>query len=503
MASDLSKFIQDGLCSTLTALLSKDAELKETTKVHEKDITDIQILKIDSTFEFANITSTWSFIIPAYSASYIYNAMLGDTSDPVDEIDEDITDAINEFISNVSGGLSTIINGSDLEDLGTVKSITSLDRVIEKNQIEVTDNMFKLLINLGGVDINIFIRFDNVIMPFIESINSSETTFYPEENLLEEIEVDSSEIENLESSSNETIEEENKELENSESKNDELENKNTDDDSKEESNLSKDKDEIEPTEEEQKSNKLKKLIIIIGGLVAFTITTGIVMNFMGMFDPVPIIKKDNNSTKIIKNKDNIDIVKYQNKNHIKFSPSKINIKRLNARLEELTKYEVLTAKDIEEQKNRQKERLANLEKEAMLIKFSKLNKEEQIIPKIVKKEKLNSDTNITIKNETVQEKIIQEETVKSEIVEENKLKFILVHSLKYKLFKKMILKTNTKNARISICKDIDGRTAVYIGPFENEKSQTQMITLIQEKQPNLKIDLSNITQEEFNSRCNF
>ena len=196
MASDLSKLIQDGLCSTLTALLSKDANLKETTKVHEKDLVDIQTLKIDSTFEFANITSTWSFIIPATSASYIFNAMLGDTSDPVDEIDADITDAIHEFISNVSGGLSTIINGSDLEDLGSVKSTTTLDGIIEKNQITDTDNLFKLLIDLDGFDITILILFDKVIMPFVDAISSSEPTFYPADELDENI--DSSEIENLE-----------------------------------------------------------------------------------------------------------------------------------------------------------------------------------------------------------------------------------------------------------------------------------------------------------------
>jgi|GEM_PF-2138419 len=512
MASDLSKLIQDGLCSTLTALLSKDAELKETTKVHENDLLDIQTLKIDSTFEFANITSTWSFIIPANSASYIFNAMLGDTSDPVDEIDDDITDAIHEFISNVSGGLSTIINGSDLEDLGSVKSSTLLDGVIEKNQIEEIDNMFKLLIDLDGFDITIFVTFDKVIIPFIDAINKSEISFYPDEDILEEMDIDNTEIENLELSEDKIVSDDTKELENSTNEDSQLENKNDDNDknskeesSNEKSDTSEDIEEVELSEDEQKTKKLKKLVIIIAGLIAFTIITGLVMYFMGMFDPVPIEKKDMNETKIVKNKDNVDIVKYQNKNIIKFSPSKINTKRLNARLEELTKYEVLSPKEIEEQNSAQKERLASLEKEAMLIEFSKLNKEEKISPKVDKEEeKQNLDKNITV---VVKEENLVQETVKNEIipkiVEDNKLKFILVHSLKYKLFKEMILQTDTKKARISICKDTNGRTAVYIGPFENENSQTQMIKLIQEKQSDLKINVSNITQEEFNTRCNF
>ncbi|MEA3552785.1 MAG: hypothetical protein U9R39_00125 [Campylobacterota bacterium] len=516
MASDLSKLIQDGLCSTLTALLSKDAELKETTKVHENDLLDIQTLKIDSTFEFADITSTWSFIIPANSASYVFNAMLGDTSDPVDEIDADITDAIHEFISNVSGGLSTIINGSDLEDLGSVKSSTTLDGIIERNQIEEIDNMFKLLIDLDGFDITVFITFDKVILPFIDAINQSEVSFYPEEDLLEEMDIDNTEIENLELSETETNTDETKELENSTSEDTQLENKNDNSDQSNKEDGSKENiktdekvEEVELTQEEQKTKKLKKLIIIIAGLIALTITTGLVMYFMGMFDPAPVEKKDTNETKVVKNKDNVDIVKYDNKNLIKFSPSQINIKRLNARLEELTKHEILSPKEIEEQNNAQKERLANIKKEAMLIEFSKLNKEEKISPKVIEenKENLENNTSVTVKEEEKTAKEVVEKIVKNKITPQeevdNKLKFILVHSLKYKLFKEMILKTDTKKARISICKDTSGRTAVYIGPFENESSQTQMIKLIKEKQSNLNINLSNITQEEFNKRCNF
>ena len=502
MASDLSKLLQDGLCSTLTALLSKDAQIKETTKIHEKDLLDIQTLKIDSTFEFANITSTWSFIMPAYSASYIFNAMLGDTSEPVDEIDADITDAINEFIANVSGGLSTIINGSELEDLGSVKSTTTLDGIIEKNQIEDTDNMFKILIDLDGVDITIFVTFDKVIMPFIEAISKSKKSFYPVDEIVEEShenaeeEIDNREIENLELTKGSL---DNNELENIETQNQDSENK-----TKDKSDDSNDEEEIELSEEEKKAKKLKKFIIAISALIILTITTGIVMYFMGMFDPVPIVKEDTNTTKVIKNKDDIDIVKYPNKNSVKFSQSKINVKRLNTRLEELTKYTVLSPNEIKELEKVQQERLKNLEKEAMLLEFSKLNKEEKISPKVLKQQSSTEDKTVDNNNTKIVEKIAPiVENLKAKIVEDNKLKFILVHSLKYKLFKEMILKSDTKKARISICKDKDGRTAVYIGPFENKNSQSQMLKLIQEKQTSLKIELSNITQEEFDIRCNF
>lgn len=491
MASDLSTLIQDGLCSTLTALLSKDAKLKETTRVHEKDLLDIQTLKIDSTFEFANITSTWSFIIPAYSASYIFNAMLGDTSDPVDVLDDDIADAISEFISNVSGGLTTMINGSDLEDLGTVKFTIGDKDIIEKNQLDDTENMFKLLIDLDGVDIIIFVIFDKVIIPFIESINSSEMTFYPDENMLEEIEVDDKEIENQEPKNEENTENIENEAEKT-TKSDNEEPKLENDSNKKDEEKDTDEEEIELTEEEQKAKKLKKLIIIIGGLIGITILSGVVMYFLGMFDPEPIVVKDTNTTKVVKNKDGLDIVKYKNKNTIKFSPSMINLKRLNARLEDLTKYEILTDEEIKKQKIEQEKLMANIKKEQMLIEFSKLNKEEQIVPKNIKEE---SNTTTEIKTKSKE----SEKVVKID----NKLKFLLVHSLKYKLFKELILKTNTKQARISICKNRDGRTAIYIGPFENRDLQTHMTKLIQDKQSDLQIDIADITQDEFNKRCDF
>ncbi|MEA3498787.1 MAG: hypothetical protein U9R16_07005 [Campylobacterota bacterium] len=527
MASDLSELIQDVLCSTLNALLSKEAKLKEINKVHEKDLADIQTLKIDSTFEFKDITSTWSFIIPAYSSSYIFNTMLGEESEPVELLDDDIADAINEFISNVSGGLTTIINGSEFDDLGEVKSNTLLDKIIEKNQIEDIDNMYKLTIDLDGLDITIFILFDNPIIPFIKTITKSKISVYPEDEELENKEEE--ELENIEldeeknKSNSETTEEKKEDLENkSKEKNSSSEEK-TDD-----TNDDSSKDETELTDEEKKAKKLKKIIIGVAGALGFTIVTGVVMYFTGMFDPEPIKQIDTNATKIVKDKDNIDVIKYTKKKKTNFSTSKINKDRLNTRLALLTKYEILSEDEIEAQNIAQKERLYYIEREKELIAFAKLNKEERIYPKvikekeIVKKEKNNTkeQTKIVIKKEIVQnsqdlnisktadiikKEIVVPDTNDTKIVkiEDNRLKFILVDSLKYKLFKEAILKIDTKEARISICKDITGRTAVYIGPFEEEILQNKMLKILQDKETNLNIDISNITQEEFNARCNF
>ena len=104
MASDLSTLIQDGICSTLTGLLAKDAQVKSIHKVISQDFDNIQTLRKDSTFEFDKITSTWGFILPAYSSSHIFICMIGDDSEPSFELNADIADAIGELISNISGG---------------------------------------------------------------------------------------------------------------------------------------------------------------------------------------------------------------------------------------------------------------------------------------------------------------------------------------------------------------------------------------------------------------
>ena len=83
MASDLSKLIQDSFTLTLNGLLAKDAKILEITKAHIKDIENLQLLKVQSTFEFTNFTSQLSFILPAKSCSLIFNTMLGS---PIDEL---------------------------------------------------------------------------------------------------------------------------------------------------------------------------------------------------------------------------------------------------------------------------------------------------------------------------------------------------------------------------------------------------------------------------------
>ncbi|MEA3513080.1 MAG: hypothetical protein U9R37_05715 [Campylobacterota bacterium] len=475
MASDLSTIIKNGLESTLHSLLAKDAKIIQTTRTHQKDFDGFNMLKVDSIFEFSNFSSTFTFYVPAVSSSHIFNIQMGTPdAEPSHEIDDDITDAIGEFISNISGGLTTAINAESLEDLGSSKfNIGHKEVATSELQID-TNNIFKFLIDLEGTEIIIFIHFEDNLIEYIEDIAKSEVTFYEEETKEEEIE---------EEKLIETPDEEKQivEKENEEPKKEET----------------VDENEIEISDEEKQKNKLKKIIIIVAGLLITTILAGITMYILGMFDqPEPIVKKVESNT--TKTQDKIEVVKYNTLKKVDFDTNSINKKRLNARLESLTKFEILNEEELNAQKLEQKNRLKELEKEKEFIEFSKNNKEEDIFDKQPEKKLVIVDKKTKFSQETYNEEIDK----KTEEVEvDNKLNFITTNSLKYRLFKKLLLESKTKQARISVCNDQNGKTTIFIGPFIDKTAQIKMQNLIKKENSDLITNLTDIIQEEFEIQC--
>jgi len=485
MASDLSKLIPENLSITLGALLAKDTKLVECTKVDERDFEHSELLRVDVEFVFDKLTTLLSYYIPAKSASKIFNIMMGaPENDILSKIDDDTADAMAEFISNTCGGLVTELNSVQFEDLGKSKFNIKHKEILNGNSIESVENIYRFLIDIDGVDSLVFTKFDENFNKFITELTNSKLTYYPE-IVPEEIE-------------EEIIEE--KEEKEEEEKND-LPIEET---SKEESN------------DNSKNKKFKMIIIIVSALIVTTIITGIIMYMSGMFEPKPIEKpKDTNSTKIKKNE--MEVVQYKTLKKIDFKMSDINTQRLNSKLELLTKYQILTQEELESQAQEEKERIIQLKKEQELIEFAKRNKEEPLILK--EKEEVNKDSNI---KESVKKEIpivsnttpnLIETTPKAdtsttikdkkETITDDKLKFVIANSLKYKLFKELVLQTNSLQARISICNNDSGKTQIFIGPFETEELQVKMNMLIKEADASVETLISNITTEEFDSRCNF
>ena len=494
MASDLSKLIQDSFTLTLNGLLAKDAKIIQITKAHIKDLEDLQVLKVQSVFDFSNFSSEFSFIVPANTCSLIFNTMMGSPiTELSQEIDDDSEDAIGEFVSNTSGSLTTAINGAELEDIGQTKFNISHKQILQGKDILDLENTYRFKIDLEDNELIIFVLFDDTILPYISEISASEITYHEEQKepeVEEEIveEVVAEVIQEVPVAKKETSEKKEKKK------------KNTDV-----------KKELDP-----KEKKLKLIIIIVGSLLGLVIISFLLMYFMGIFDPAPVIEKkvDSNTSKMIKDPNKVNVIKYTTLKKVLFVASDIDKERLNSKLIELTKYKVLNKEELEAQKLAEKNRLFELEREKELLAFSKKNHEEELFEKkelnqiiiVDKKTKFKKETFSIVKDDveiTNNMSIVVSPKIekKPEIVIKT-LNYVVTNSLKYSLFKSLVQETNTNQARISICNNASGKTTIYIGPFETKDLQNKMIELIQKKNIEIDVNLENITEEEFNIRCN-
>jgi len=232
-------------------------------------------------------------------------------------------------------------------------------------------------------------------------------------------------------------------------------------------------------------------------LIIIVILTGIILYFTGAFEPTIIEKSKDANTTTIK-KDKIVAIKSKPiKKYIDFKMSQINKKRLNRKLSLLTKYEILEDDAIEKLKAIEKERLYK-ERQAKLELFAKRNKEEPLFEKIAK------DKNIIHKNNfkkdginTINNKSDSKDTKK--IIFDS---FVQIPTLKFSKFSKFIKKAKKVRANLSICKDSNGRTQIFVGPFLDKISRTNTLKTLNKK---LYKDIKqlNLSKKDFDKMCKF
>ena len=512
MASDLSLLIEDGLSNTLASLLSKEAKLEKTIRASDNLLSN-QCIKIDTTFTFDKLKSSWSFFIPALTATYILNLMMGDDSEPTEDITDDTVDALNEVVSNICGGLSTTINGSAFDDLGNVQFSVEDNKKVEGDDFSTIANLFQFTISLDGKDIYFFIAFDETILPYIDTITANKAEEIvpdeePEAN--EEItEADLEEEKNEEKEEeakkeNKEVPEEKKDVPKDDEKIDKSGKDETNDSDKEEIpkvsilqklNFLKIDENLSP--EDAKNAKLKKIIILIAGLLGIVILTSIILFFMGTFDPPPPPKPlDNNITKP-KDDPNIHLNSNIKEKQITFTINKINVKRLNRKLILLTKYEILEEDAIEKLKKAEKEK-QYLDRQRRLELFAKMNKEESLF------NKTKSGAKVTHQNKYITEALTKDKnrtikTIQEEIVLDS---FVQIPPLKLRKFQTFIKTSKKFHANLSICKNQQGRTLIFIGPFLDDKTRDKIIKTIDKKLVKF-ITKITLPKEEFEKKCKF
>jgi chemotaxis protein CheY-P-specific phosphatase CheC len=527
MASDISTIVKEILSSTLETTISKKTDVTSTFNISKEHLQNKNIVAVDASFAYEQLTSNLKIIIPAPTASFIFNCMMMEDGPLANEISDDIADAVKEVVSQISGGMETAINGEAFEDLGATKFSIGEFAILQGNDYEVVNSLVLFKLHIEEQEFEIYIDFDEATVPYIEELKSSDTiepekqdevttaddelselleaddelTEIPEDTIDNDDELSellSSDDDGLEEVSEETQEEISDELEaveeqSEETANDTEEKSDTQDaipEEQEDENIS---DDEELSDEEKKNKKLKLIIYIVAGLLASVIIGFIIAYFMGVFDPPPPPpKQEVNATKEAKK--SMIIIDVKNK-QIDYKNSMINEKRLNKRLALLTKYEILEEDVLAKFKQEEKERLHKLRMER-LEDFAKNNKEESLFQKGMNKTASKTDR---FANEDMNTSAMKK------MQENEKLAFIEVTPLQYKKYNKIITREKSKSTSVSICKNDFGKISVYIGPMYVNFEVNNIIKTIKKKDKNSQkhIKLISLTQKEFDKMCDF
>ncbi len=170
MASDLSNLFKDELSNTLEQLLSKNSQVDSITKLSEGSFDSTQLVECDVKFDFKGISSEIIFFIPTISATKFEYLMLGGMGDLKEHIDDEITDATNEIISNICGSFCTSVNAQGLVDIESIKSEVKSSTIVEGAKLSKIVNPYEFIISLDKEKLPIIIYFDEIISPFFSSI---------------------------------------------------------------------------------------------------------------------------------------------------------------------------------------------------------------------------------------------------------------------------------------------------------------------------------------------
>ena len=174
MASDLSTIIQTEISATLEKLLSQDTKIEECSSVASSSLDGGQCVKISTKFNFASISSIWDFFIPTKTAAQFEYLMLGGIGEHKENIDDEISDAVKEIVSNICGSMTTSINAQGFEDLSNLEFSLDNSEIIQCDASGDLANLFKFNISLGDDTVDIYISFDDAIMPNIIAISGGQ-----------------------------------------------------------------------------------------------------------------------------------------------------------------------------------------------------------------------------------------------------------------------------------------------------------------------------------------
>ncbi len=186
MISDLSNIFKDELSNTLEQLLSKSSQIESIEISTNDDFSSTQFIECAVKIELKGLSTTIIFYVPTPTATKFEYLMLGGMGDLKEHMDDEITDAINEIVSNICGSFCTSVNAQGLADIGSIKSEVKSSSIVDGSVIREKGDVYQVILSLDGEKLNLIINFDNIISPYFSSITGS---IAPQETEVKNIEV--------------------------------------------------------------------------------------------------------------------------------------------------------------------------------------------------------------------------------------------------------------------------------------------------------------------------
>lgn len=170
MASDLSNILKEELSNTLEQLLSKSSQVESVGPLVAENFDSTQMVECTVKFDFKGVSSNINFYIPTLTATKFEYLMLGGMGDLKEHLDDEVTDAINEIVSNICGSFCTSVNAQGLADIGSIKSEVKNSAIIEGSSLSSQQNIYVMTLSLDSEKLAMVISFDGIVLPFFSSI---------------------------------------------------------------------------------------------------------------------------------------------------------------------------------------------------------------------------------------------------------------------------------------------------------------------------------------------
>lgn len=212
-----------------------------------------------------------------------------------------------------------------------------------------------------------------------------------------------------------------------------------------------------------------------------------------------------------------------------FKLDHINVSRLNKKLENLSKYELLGMTEEEYLKEEKIKALKKAQEEEALKEKMRLEQEaleKEALEKARLGEELAKKTQQTPVVETKSDKeetpatkpsaetpsVEKESQPQSNVNNQNNanlsenngnefLKFVQINTHQKAIYKTYLKKIQAIDMRINACRNINKNIEVFIGPLKNDENYTAIIEAIKQEKLSTDVVFIEVTKEEFAKRC--